>query len=268
MKNCKIPNTGYNRHFKWLKDTEIYFPDKKKQKEIVENLDKVNETMSKQQKYIGKLDELVKARFVEMFGEPVNSNKVNSKFTDCVIFNPKKSEVKDLKPIECSFVPMECIGVDGSFSVKMTGTISEFYKGYTYFRDNDVLLAKITPCFENGKLAIATGCLNGIGFGTTEFHVCRCIEGISNPQWLKYLLSNESFHNFATTKMSGSAGQKRIQASFFENLDIYVPPYSDQLMFANFVKLIDKSKFRDFIPHKYDKYHQFMLVVSLLYIFI
>ena len=75
LKNCKIPNTGYNRHFKWLKDTEIYFPDKKKQKEIVENLDKVNETMSKQQKYIGKLDELVKARFVEMF------KSVNDKVT-------------------------------------------------------------------------------------------------------------------------------------------------------------------------------------------
>ena len=82
------------------------------------------------------LDELVKSRFIEMFGEPVNSNKVNSKFTDCVIFNPKKTEVKDLKHIECSFVPMECIGVDGSFSVKRSGTVSEFYKGYTYFRDN------------------------------------------------------------------------------------------------------------------------------------
>ena len=178
-----------------------------------------------------------------MFGNPIDETKTNYIFTQMCIFNPKKSEVREMMDIECSFVPMECVGVDGSFSIKEIGPISKYYKGYTYFRNGDVLLAKITPCFENGKSAIAEGCKNGIGFGTTEFHVCRCIEGISNPIWLKYLLKNDALHFYATTKMTGSAGQKRIQTPFFESLKIYVPDIESQNRFAEFVKLIDKSKF-------------------------
>ena len=180
---------------------------------------------------------------MEMFGNPIDESRVNCIFTKMCVFNPKKTEVREMMSIECSFVPMECVGVDGSFSIKENGPISKYYKGYTYFRNNDVLLAKITPCFENGKSAIAEGCKNGIGFGTTEFHVCRCIEGISNPIWLKHLLKNDALHFYATTKMTGSAGQKRIQTPFFESLKIYVPDIESQNKFAEFVKLIDKSKF-------------------------
>ncbi len=177
-----------------------------------------------------------------MFGDPLDKKIANMIFADCLEFNPKKSEVKDLQDIQASFVPMECIGTDGSFAIKDKGIIREYYKGYTYFRDGDVLLAKITPCFENGKVAIAENCENGIGFGTTEFHVLRPRKDISNSYWIKYLLKNERVHELATMNMSGSAGQKRIQTPFFEKLRIYLPPIELQNQFADFVRATDKLK--------------------------
>ena len=212
------------------------------QKYIVELLGKVVAVKEQRQKELVALDELIKARFVELFGMPLDRAKANMKFTDCVDFNPKKSEVKDLQDVEVSFVPMECVGVDGSFTIRENGLVSSYYKGYTYFRDGDVLLAKITPCFENGKAAIAEGCKNGIGFGTTEFHVARPKEGVSNSYWIKYMLKNDSVHDLATINMTGSAGQKRIQTPFFEKLTIFCPPIELQNQFADFVKQVDKSK--------------------------
>ena len=212
------------------------------QKKIIDELDKVTDLIDKRKEQLSKLDELVKARFVELFGDPLDEDLANEYFTNCVEFNPKKSEIKDLQDIEVSFVPMECVGTDGSFSVKETGKVSDYYKGYTYFRDGDVLLAKITPCFENGKVAIAENCKNGIGFGTTEFHVSRPISGVSNSHWIKYLLKNREVHRLATINMTGSAGQKRIQTPFFDRLRIYLPPIELQNQFASFVEQTDKSK--------------------------
>ena len=177
-----------------------------------------------------------------MFGNPLDKSIANKYFVECVDFNPKKSEVKDIMDETVSFVPMECVGVDGSFTIREDGLVRDYYKGYTYFRDGDVLLAKITPCFENGKVAIAENCTNGIGFGTTEFHVSRPIAGVSNSYWIKYMLKNDNVHDLATINMTGSAGQKRIQTPFFEKLKIYLPPIESQKQFADFVKQVDKSK--------------------------
>ena len=220
---------------------EVKEAEYSKQVEISSHLDKLYSIIKMREEELVKLDELIKARFVEMFGNPLDKSKVNSIFTDCVVFNPKKSELDDLD-IDVSFVPMECVGVDGSFTIRETGKASDYYKGYTYFKDGDVLLAKITPCFENGKVAIASGCENGIGFGTTEFHVSRPKPGVSNSYWIKYMLKNDLVHSLATINMTGSAGQKRIQTPFFEKLKVYLPPIELQNQFAEFVKHVDKSK--------------------------
>ena len=225
-----------------LRNFDIPVPNLIKQKEIVSILDKVSFILNKRSKELQLLDELVKARFVEMFGNPLDKNIANKYFIDCVEFNPKKSEVKDMMDEIVSFVPMECVGVDGSFTIHNDGVIRDYYKGYTFFRNDDVLLAKITPCFENGKIAIASNCTNGIGFGTTEFHVSRPIKGISNPYWIKYVLKNDNVHNLGKANMTGSAGQKRIQTVFFEKLKIYLPPIELQNQFADFVQQVDKSK--------------------------
>lgn len=210
------------------------------QMNIVDKLNRTIEIKKKRQIELDELENLIKSRFVEMFGDPLDKQKVNMLFTNCVIFNPKKSEINEPRDTEVSFVPMECVGVDGSFSIKEDGVIADYYDGYTYFRDGDVLLAKITPCFENGKVAIAEGCTNGIGFGTTEFHVSRPIEGISNSEWIKYLLRNDCVHELAVINMTGSAGQKRIQTPFFSKLKIYLPPIELQNDFAAFVQSVDK----------------------------
>ena len=230
---------------------KIDLPSKEEQQNVVNKLTKIEKVIDFRRQELSALDELIKARFVEMFGNPLDKAKANKFFVECVEFNPKKSEIKDLQDETVSFVPMECVGVDGSFSVKEDGLVQDYYKGYTYFRDGDVLLAKITPCFENGKVAIADKCTNGIGFGTTEFHVSRPLDGVSNSYWIKYLLKNDNVHDLATINMTGSAGQKRIQTSFFEKLRIYLPPIEEQEQFADFVKQVDKSKFEDLEDEKY-----------------
>lgn len=221
---------------------QIDLPSIDEQQRIVDKLIKVETIINLRNYQVQQLDDLIKARFVEMFGNPLDKSKANMYFVECVEFNPKKSEVKDLMCETVSFVPMECVGADGSFKIKEDGLVKDYYKGYTYFKNGDVLLAKITPCFENGKVAIAENCTNGIGFGTTEFHVSRPIPGVSNSQWIKYMLKNEHVHELATINMTGSAGQKRIQTPFFEKLKVYLPPIELQNQFADFVSQIDKSK--------------------------
>ena len=225
-----------------LKQIIIDIPTVPEQLGIVEILDKIQQIIELRTDEMAKLDNLIKARFVEMFGDPLDKIKANKYFVDCVEFNPKKTEVKERMKEKASFVPMECVGVDGSFIIKEDGLVEDYYRGYTYFKDGDVLLAKITPCFENGKVAIAENCTNGIGFGTTEFHVLRPILGVSNSYWIKYMFKNDIVHGLATINMTGSAGQKRIQTPFFEKLKIYLPPIEKQEQFADFVKQVDKSK--------------------------
>lgn len=237
-----VNSQGYSRHFKFLKEKKIKIASKKEQRFVVEKLDSIKESIELKENELKSLDELVKSRFIEMFGNPMDEMKWNSTFTEVVIFNPKKSEVKKDMEIEASFVPMEAIGTDGSFSIRKSGKIKDFYKGYTYFKDGDVIFAKITPCFENGKIAIANHCANKIGFGTTEFHVARPIPGKTNAEWIMNLLRNDSLHTYASSKMTGSAGQKRIQTPFFEKLGVYLPPLELQNSFADFVHLVDKSK--------------------------
>ena len=232
-------------YFKDYKNEEFNLDTLERQTAIIGILKKVERIVEAYQKELQKLDDLIKARFVEMFGNPLDKSIANKYFAECVEFNPKKSEVKDIMDKIVSFVPMECVGVDGSFSTRENGAIRDYYKGYTYFRDGDVLLAKITPCFENGKIAIAENCTNGIGFETTEFHVSRPIAGVSNSYWIKYMLKNDSVHDLATINMTGSAGQKRIQTPFFDKLKIYLPPIELQNQFADFVRQVDKSKFND-----------------------
>lgn len=92
----------------------------------------------------------------------------------CALVNPVKSEIRSLAgTTEVSFVPMEAVHEFGGLSLDATRLLDDVLTGYTYFRDGDIVVAKITPCFENGKGSIAESLLNGIGFGTTELHVIR-----------------------------------------------------------------------------------------------
>lgn len=110
-------------------------------------------------------------------------------------------------------------------------------KGYTSFKENDVLFAKITPCMENGKSAIARGILGGVGFGSTEFHVLRPTTCVL-PDWIFYFIRQPSFRSAAKANFTGSAGQQRVPTDFLITAPIPVPPLSEQ---ERIVKLLDEA---------------------------
>ncbi|MBI2121996.1 MAG: restriction endonuclease subunit S [Candidatus Sungbacteria bacterium] len=143
--------------------------------------------------------------------------------------NPKKSEIKDkADDFLVSFVPMSAVDEYLQAIVLLQErSLGEVRKGYTYFKNGDVLFAKITPCMENGKVAIARNLKNSIGFGTTEFHVFRAKKKVL-PEWIHYIIGQPSFREIAKTRMTGSAGQKRVPVQFLEKFKIPLPPVAEQ----------------------------------------
>ena len=150
--------------------------------------------------------------------------------------NPSKSEVSDLdRELSISFLPMEAIGDDGSLNLEHSRSIGAVENGYTYFRENDVTLAKITPCFENGKGAIMRGLLNGIGFGTTELIVVRPSPEHTTSDYLDRLFMSSYFRRIGESTMYGAGGQKRVPDDFVRNFCVAVPPLNEQEAIATFL---------------------------------
>ncbi len=144
--------------------------------------------------------------------------------------NPPKSEVLD-KNIECSFVPMNMIhnGVIETEDIKL---IKDVYRGYTYFKNEDIVMAKVTPCYENGNIAIARNLKNGIGFGTTEINVFRAH---NNNEFIYYLMQESHFVRYGSSHMTGVAGLKRVPTSYFENYKAPIPNIAEQNEIAIFL---------------------------------
>lgn len=153
-----------------------------------------------------------------------------------VQLNPSRSEVlaRD-RSEEVSFLPMEAVGEDGSLSLEETRPIAAVETGYTYFRDGDVTIAKITPCFENGKGAVMSGLRGGIGFGTTELIVARPRQGEVVPKYLHSVFTSASFRGFGEASMYGAGGQKRVSDDFVRNFRAPMPPLSEQAQIQNFL---------------------------------
>lgn len=149
--------------------------------------------------------------------------------------NPSKTALSYL-PIDTpiSFLPMEQIGVDGSVSLEETRTIEQVRQGYTCFRNGDVIVAKITPCFENGKGALCNQLLNGIGFGTTELHVLRAKDE-TDPNFIFYLTRSKPFREIGTAMMYGSAGQQRVPEDFINDFQVGFPFLTEQCTIATFL---------------------------------
>ena len=146
-----------------------------------------------------------------------------------------KKEVRELDPeTKVSFVPMEAVGEYGGLDLDATKPLSEVIDGYTYFRNGDVIVAKITPCFENGKGALASRMSSGIGFGTTELHVLRP-SGNLDARFLLYLTFSDHFRRIGTASMFGAGGQKRISDDFIRNFRHPVPGLSEQRAITAFL---------------------------------
>ena len=229
-----------------VSEIEINLPEMEHQKIIVEILEKLMKIIRLRKLEIKKLEKLKNARFVELFGHPLNNTKgwIEQRLGECCVINPKKNTDNRLKEdLVVSFIPMASVSENGEILELEDKFYRDVKNGFTYFCDRDVLFAKITPCMENGKGAVAVGLKNGIGFGSTEFHVLRPIIDKSNSYWLYSLTSFGIFRKKAEENMTGSAGQKRVPASFLENIQVSVPPINIQNEFEKFVLQIDKSKF-------------------------
>jgi type I restriction enzyme, S subunit len=147
---------------------------------------------------------------------------------DAVEFNPKPARGSLADDFEVSFLPMAAVEAG---SGRMDPTQVRAYigvkKGFTSFRDGDVLFAKITPCMENGKMAVAHGLHNGIGFGSTEFHVLRPRHGV-DAQYVYHFVSSASFRREAAHHMTGAVGQKRVPLTFLQQSELPLPDIAEQ----------------------------------------
>ena len=114
-----------------------------------------------------------------------------------------------------------------SFTAKETKRLDEVTTSYTYFKDGDVLVAKVTPCFENGKAGIARRLLNGIGFGSSELYVLRPYDSVL-PEWVYLSVANAAFRAWATPQMTGTGGLQRVPRFVIEEYQIPLPPLATQ----------------------------------------
>lgn len=162
------------------------------------------------------------------------------RLSDCCVIKPPKSEARKLlKPDELvSFVQMENLGINSkALTLEKTRKLADVSGSYTYFADNDVLLAKITPCFENGKLGIANGLKNGVGFGSSEFIVFRPKDNLT-PEYLYYFLVQPSFRTLGQSVMTGAVGHRRVPKEFIENTEIPLPSIPEQ---QRIVAILDQA---------------------------
>jgi len=151
------------------------------------------------------------------------------RISDVCTVNPRKSQVSDLpSDTRVSFVPMADLNEHRMlFEPREEKPLSEVGTSYTYFEDNDVLLAKVTPCFENGKAGIARGLTNGIGFGSSEFYVLRHNDQVL-PEWLYFCVMHSLFREPAIAQMTGTGGLQRVPKGFVEGFQIPLPPMEVQ----------------------------------------
>ena len=232
--------------FSDLADFEFELPPLEEQKVLVDKLWAAYRLKEAYKKLLVATDEMVKSQFIEMFGNPLSLNQKNElkRLGECCILNPRRPNIALCDTDKVSFIPMPAVSEDG-YLVDMTDEeYGKVKKGFTYFENNDVLFAKITPCMENGKGAIVHGLTNGIGMGSTEFHVLRPINGISSPYWLLALTRMPIFRERAAKNMSGTGGQKRVSASYLDHFMVGLPAMEEQRRFEAIYRQADKSKFR------------------------
>ena len=158
----------------------------------------------------------------------MNLNWTIAKIEEIAEVNPRLGKADIPDDLLVSFVPMPAVGAGvGSIDVSQVRPFGEVKKGFTSFQQGDVLFAKITPCMENGKMAVVPKVENGYGFGSTEFHVLRPKSGI-DARYLYYYVSSRRFRGEAEHQMTGAVGQKRVPTQFLRECTIPLAPHNEQ----------------------------------------
>ncbi|HOK59078.1 MAG TPA: restriction endonuclease subunit S [Sedimentisphaerales bacterium] len=149
--------------------------------------------------------------------------------------NPSKSELPlALRDGQAAFLPMERVGSDGQFDGSEVRPILDLWNGFTYFRRGDVIVAKITPCFENGKGACLENLPTAFGFGSTEFHVIRPSKAVVSAYLYRVTILSE-FRRLGRDEMTGAAGQQRVPVEFIANFPIPIPPIPEQTAIVEYL---------------------------------
>lgn len=161
--------------------------------------------------------------------------------------SPSKPLANDLS---VSFLPMDAIGDNGTLELEQSRDVEDVLSGYTYFEDNDVTIAKITPCYENGKGAVMKNLREGVGFGTTELIVMRPIKG-DVPKWLYYITMSGAFRLPGEAMMQGAGGQKRVPDLFVKDYRAPIPPSDEQQAIADYLDT-ETSRIDELIREKED----------------
>ncbi|MDP1369431.1 restriction endonuclease subunit S [Acinetobacter lwoffii] len=237
-----------------LRASDIWLPSKSEQIQIANFLDhetaKIDSLIEKQKKLIELLKEkrqavishavtkglnpdvAMKDSGVEWLGQ-VPEHWETTKIKYVAELTPKKSELLNTDNRLCTFVPMEKLKLD-SLIKDEEKPISEVIGGYTYFRDGDLLLAKVTPCFENKNMVIASGLKNGIGFGSSEIYVLRSNSKVDS-QFLYYRLQEDQFMELGVGSMTGAGGLKRVPSEFLNNFEFCLPPLKEQFTITEYL---------------------------------
>lgn len=156
---------------------------------------------------------------------------------DVAEINPRRSGVRLEDSDIVTFVPMDAVHDRlGAITSAVQRPFGEVKKGYTAFIEDDVIFAKVSPCMQNGKHAIARGLANGVGFGSTEFHVVRAGPRIL-PEWIHYFLRQQATLDAAQKTFNGAVGLQRVPPSFLENIELPLPDLDTQRRIAADLKL-------------------------------
>lgn len=216
-----------------LNKIHIPLPPLSEQQRIVAILDEafasIAKTKTNAEQNLKNTKEFFESYLESIFNNKDKRWKEKSLGEVCEIKPPKNEARNKLQKTDfVSFVPMEDLGIDQKlFIPTKERSLNQVEGSYTYFANEDVLLAKITPCFENGKLGIARNLRNGIGFGSSEFVVFRVSENIYS-EFLYYFLLRQKFRTEGAERMMGAVGHKRVSKEFIDNYSIPLPSFDEQ----------------------------------------
>ena len=155
---------------------------------------------------------------------------------DFIEFNPRLSIKKNAVATKVAMDKLQ------PFTKKIPATEQAEFAGGSKFCNGDTIMARITPCLENGKTAFVDILQDGeVGFGSTEFIVMRARDGISDPQFIYYLATSPAFRNVAIKSMVGSSGRQRVQQGVLDDLELVVPPLEEQQKIGAFLALFDEK---------------------------
>ncbi len=219
---------AYREHFP--------LPSLEEQRRIVGILNRASHIERLRARATDRLQQFIPALFLKMFGDPA-ANPMgwrSASLGEVCAINPR-AEKNLNSDLIVSFVPMA--SVDGKLGVISSydeRPLLEVSKGFTTFQDGDILFAKITPCMENGKTALVQNLTNGVGRGSTEFHVLRPGNSIIG-EYVHCFIRRLEFRERAKQSFTGTAGQQRVPKSFLGNTLIPVPPLDKQRYFAAIV---------------------------------